>query len=418
MSFSWIISQIGARQHYGIPRGFAHRSELRLLYTEAWCRWGHSILARGNSPMRAFAGRRHMDIPNKLVVSFNGWVLNEQLARRKELTTLEEQYVEYLRIGKWFASAVAEDLAKRKLNPAEDIFFGFNTGCLETFDVMRQHSIPTICDQIDPGSVEEEIVYQETLKWPGWQKDAGRIPEVYWQRMREEWAAANMILVNSQWSKDALIRQGVPAEKMFIVPVAYEAERTHLPSRSNFKGPFTVLWIGSVNLRKGIQYLIQAAKELLDNPNIKIIVAGPVQISDAALATAPKNMEFVGRITRDETEEHYRKADVFVLPTVSDGFAITQVEAMSQALPVITTPNCGEVVTHGVDGLIVPPFDGHALAEAISKLEADRAMLRDMSYKALDKSAHFHLSHQSQLIAEAVTDYRAGRRFDQSQYKI
>jgi glycosyltransferase involved in cell wall biosynthesis len=205
---------------------------------------------------------------------------------------------------------------------------------------------------------------------------------------------------------------------MFIVPVAYEAERTHLPSRSNFNGPFTVLWIGSVNLRKGIQYLIQAAKDLVDNPKIKILVAGPIQISDEAIASAPKNVEFVGRKTRDETEEMYRRADVFILPTVSDGFAITQVEAMSQALPVITTPNCGEVVTDGVDGLIVPPCDGHALAEAISKLEADRALLREMSYRALDKSAHFYLPRQSQLVAEAVTNYRAGKRFDQSQYKI
>jgi glycosyltransferase involved in cell wall biosynthesis len=418
MSFSWIISQIGARQHYGVPRGFFYRSELRLLYTEAWCRWGHSLLARGNRPMRAFAGRRHMDIPNNLVVSFNDRVFTEQIANRKKLLTLEEQYVDYLRIGQWFASAVAKDLAPRELDPRKDVFFGFNTGCLETFALMKERGIPTICDQIDPASVEEDIVHQERLKWPGWQKDAGKIPEVYWQRMREEWSAANMILVNSQWSKDALIKQGVPAEKMFIVPVAYEAERTHLPSRSNFNGPFTVLWIGSVNLRKGIQYLIQAAKDLVDNPKIKILVAGPIQISDEAIASAPKNVEFVGRKTRDETEEMYRRADVFILPTVSDGFAITQVEAMSQALPVITTPNCGEVVTDGVDGLIVPPCDGHALAEAISKLEADRALLREMSYRALDKSAHFYLPRQSQLVAEAVTNYRAGKRFDQSQYKI
>jgi glycosyltransferase involved in cell wall biosynthesis len=417
MSFRWIISQIGARQHYGVPRGFFYRSELRLLYTEAWCRWGHSLLSRGNQSMRAFAGRRHMDIPNNLVVSYNDRIITERLTHRK-LTTTEQQYVEHLRIGKWFASAVAADLARRELDPRRDVFFGFNTGCMETFDLMREHGIPTICDQIDPGLVEEEIVYEETLRWPGWQDIPGRVPDIYWQRMRDEWAAANMILVNSQWSKDALIKQGVPAEKMFIVPVAYEAERTHLPARSNFDGPVTVLWIGSVILRKGIQYLIEAARELLDNPRIRIVVAGQILISRDAIASAPKNMEFIGRVTRDQTEEMYRKADMFVLPTVSDGFAITQVEAMSQALPVITTPNCGEVVTDGVDGLIVPIRDGHALAEAISKLEADRALLRHMSYRALDKSAHFYLPRQSQLVAEAVTNFRAGRRFDQSQYKI
>jgi glycosyltransferase involved in cell wall biosynthesis len=109
---------------------------------------------------------------------------------------------------------------------------------------------------------------------------------------------------------------------------------------------------------------------------------------------------------------------VFVLPTVSDGFAITQVEAMAQALPVITTPNCGEVVTPGIDGLIVPPFDGEALAAAISKLDQDRPLLKEMSYRALDKSAHFYLPRQAQLVEEAVLNYRAGLRWDMSKYKI
>jgi glycosyltransferase involved in cell wall biosynthesis len=332
--------------------------------------------------------------------------------------SLEEQHLEYLRVGRWFASSVARDLSRRRLNAANDVFFGFNTGCLETFNMLRERGVPTICDQIDPAMVEEELVHQESVKWPGWQKAAGRIPEVYWQRMREEWAAASMILVNSNWSKQALIKQGVPPEKVFIVPVAYEADRTHVPTRRNFSGPITVLWIGTVNLRKGIQYLIESAKLLVNNDNIRFVVAGPLAISDEAVKSAPNNMRFLGRITRDQTEEMYRQADLFVLPTISDGFAITQVEAMAQALPVITTPNCGEVVTDGIDGFIVPVADPATLATAILTLETDRKLLREMSYRALDKSAHFYLPRQAQLVEEAVNNFRAGRRWDQSQYRI
>ncbi len=418
MAFNWIVSQIGARQHYGVPRGFLYKDDLRLLYTEAWCNWGRSLLLRGNRQMRAFAGRCHPDIPRRKVVAFNFHAIVAQLRNRNGSVTTEEAHAEYLRVGRWFASSVARDLSKRHLDPGKDVFFGFNTGCLETFQMLSSRGIPTICDQIDPAKVEEEMVYEETLKWPGWQKAAGRIPEIYWQRMRDEWAAASMILVNSDYSKRALIRQGVPAEKMFVVPVAYEAERTHIPARRNLTDPITVLWIGTVNLRKGIQYLIEAAKLLVDNRNIKIVIAGPLAISDDAVKSAPANMTFLGRITRDQTEEMYRRADLFVLPTVSDGFAITQVEAMAQALPVITTPNCGEVVTDGVDGIIVPVGDSKAIAEAITRLESDRKLLREMSYRALDKSAHFYLPRQAQLVEEAVSNFRAGRRWDQSQYRI
>jgi hypothetical protein len=418
MAFSWIVSQIGARQHYGVPRGFFYKNELRSLYTEVWCRWGRSLLRKGPRSFRALAGRYHPDIPNSKVVSFNFHVIRDELKSRTKQLSIEEQYLEYLRIGRRFASAVARDLSRQKLDPDKDVFFGFNTGCLETFELMKERKIITICDQIDPGEVEEQLVFDESLKWPGWQPQEGRIPQEYWHRMRQEWAAASMVLVNSEWSKQALIKQGVPAEKMFIVPVAYEAEKRHIPARKNMNGPLVVLWIGSVILRKGIQYLVEAARQLENNPHIRIVVAGPILISKDVVAKAPKNMEFLGRITRDETEDWYRRADVFVLPTLSDGFAITQVEAMAQAMPVITTPNCGEVVTHGVDGLIVPACDAAALADAIVKLDRDRRLLREMSYRALDKSAHFYLPRQAQMVEEAVLNYRAGAPLDRSMSRI
>jgi glycosyltransferase involved in cell wall biosynthesis len=132
------------------------------------------------------------------------------------------------------------------------------------------------------------------------------------------------------------------------------------------------------------------------------------------VATAPPNMKFLGRLTRDQTVDWYRKADVFILPTLSDGFAVTQVEAMAHALPVIVTPNCGQVVTDGVDGLIIEPFSGQAIADAVMSLHADRRLLREMSYRALDKSAHFYLPRQAQLLEEAVLSYRAGESIETS----
>ena len=419
MKTRWIVSQIGARQHYGLPRGFVYNGELRTLYTELWCRWGASTLRKGNKAMRAFGGRFHPDVPNSKVVSFNiSTFWDAMMRRRRPATTIEDQFMEYLHIGRRFSSAVTEHLRGQQLDANLDVFFGFNTGCLETFEFLKERRILTICDQIDPARVEEEMVFEESQRWPGWQKDPGRIPEAYWQHMSAEWAAASMVLVNSEWSRQALIKQGVPAEKMFVVPVAYEAEKAHLPARRNLDGPLTVLWIGTVNLRKGIQYLIEAAKLLKDNPRIRIVVAGPLAISKSAVASAPPNVEFVGRITRDQTDEWYRKADVFALPTISDGFAVTQVEAMAQAMPVIATPNCGTVVTHGVDGMIVPIRDPVALAQAISTLDGDRKLLRDMSYKALDASTHFYLPRQAQLLEEAVDNFRAGRPLGESQYKL
>ena len=123
----------------------------------------------------------------------------------------------------------------------------------------------------------------------------------------------------------------------------------------------------------------------LEGSGIEFTVAGPVGISQEKLAEAPANVKVVGSVVKERAAECYRAADVFVLPTISDGFAITQLEAMSHGLPVIATANCGEVVSDGVDGLIIPPGDGNALADAIAKLNKDRNLLEELSAKAVLK---------------------------------
>src|SRR5262249_48962533 len=150
---------------------------------------------------------------------------------------------------------------------------------LETIEYLRKQEIFTVVDQVDPGKVEEDLCVEEAERWPDWAKNPGRMPQSYWDRLAAEWEAANLVLVNSQWSADALVKQGVPAEKIIIVPLAidFEASRPVTPN-----GTLKVLWLGSVILRKGIQYLIEAAR-LLQKQKMEFLIAGPVGISDTAV---------------------------------------------------------------------------------------------------------------------------------------
>ena len=143
-------------------------------------------------------------------------------------------------------------------------------------------------------------------------------------------------------------------------------------------------------MRKGIQYLIEAAK-LLENESVQFDIVGPVGISEAAVASAPKNMTFHGRATRDQTADWYRQSDVFVLPTLSDGFAITQLEAMSYGLPVVATPSCGAVVSDGVDGFIVPSRNAEALAKTFQRYLSESGLCEQQSTAALAKVRQFSL---------------------------
>jgi len=309
------------------------------------------------------------------------------------------------------------------MNWQETIFFGYDTGFLEPAEWMKARGGKTIVCQMDPSRFEVDLVKEEEKLWPGWANRSVEVPEAYFQRREQEWAVADLVMVNSEWTKAALISQGVNEGKIVVVPLAYElekakgerlkakggiyknqvvgrwareegneiSEKSSRISTLDSRRTLRVLFLGQVILRKGIQYLVEAAK-LFQNEAVIFDVVGPIGISEEVVTSAPPNMIFHGPISRDKAPEFFGNADLFVLPTLSDGFALTQLEAMAYGLPVITTQNCGQVVTNGVDGAIVPTRDAAILADSIRSLIQDPARLQGMSESTLSKVAQFGLS--------------------------
>jgi glycosyltransferase involved in cell wall biosynthesis len=298
---------------------------------------------------------------------------------------------------------VLNHLQTIELDPARDRFLGINTNCLETLELLRQRGVFSVVDQVDPGLAEEEIVLDEVERWPGWATFPSRMPESYWDRLKAEWELANIVLVNSAWSANALVKQGVPRDKLIVVPLAIDLHHAQPPRIARAQGPLNVLWLGSIILRKGIPYLIEAARRLA-NQSIQFLLAGPLGISPEAVRTFPPNVKLLGRVTRDQLSQIYRQAHLFVLPTISDGFAITQLEAMAHGLPVIATPNCGQVVTDGIDGFVVPARDSQALADALARLNHNRPLLQTMSVNALKTVQKYDLSSNARRINQLVAE--------------
>jgi glycosyltransferase involved in cell wall biosynthesis len=201
----------------------------------------------------------------------------------------------------------------------------------------------------------------------------------------------------------------VPAKKLAVIPLCFEVktERQSSEQSSNIHrsptSPLRVLFLGQVILRKGIQYLIGAAK-LLEKENIQFDVVGPISITKAAMAKVPANVTFHGRTGRDEAAAWYRRSHLFVLPTLSDGFAITQLEAMAHGLPVIATPCCGEVVSDGVDGFIVPPRDADTLALRLQRYLKEPELLCCQSAAALMKARQFTIGRLADNLLKLEAD--------------
>ena len=402
---NWICCQIGAREHYTVPRALHRSGRLAVLYTDYWA--GSAVRKLAISKFRPLAVRFHPDLAKgrPVVVSWNlrsfGW---ESILRQKSAGPTS--YHGFIEVGRRFSVRVREALKRRVDLKPGSIFYAYDTGALEAFEWCRPQGIKCVLNQMDPSRVEVDLVRAEERQWPGWALSPVQVPEEYFARREREWSLADRVVVNSEFSRQALLRQGVPPDKLVVVPLCYEADasirKSEIGNRKSDE-PLRVLFLGQVILRKGIQYLLTAARQL-EKVNIHFDVVGPIGISREAMASAPGNVAFHGRTGRDQAADWYRQSHVFVLPTLSDGFAITQLEAMAYGLPVITTPCCGDVVSDGVDGFLAPPRDAGALVRAFHRYLAQPGLLPAQSAAALVKARQFNLGRLAENLVRLEKD--------------
>jgi glycosyltransferase involved in cell wall biosynthesis len=100
-------------------------------------------------------------------------------------------------------------------------------------------------------------------------------------------------------------------------------------------------------------------------------------------------VEWHDAVPRAEVHEFYRRSHIFILPTHSDGFGLTQLEAQSWGLPVIASLNCGEVVRHGENGLLLPKVSALVIAETIEAILRTPAQIPTMSIRSKEIAAEY-----------------------------
>lgn len=414
-----VVAQKGSREHFLAARALHRKGHLARLVVDWYTpggsvgRWIGGSVGRyfGGSMGRWIGGRgraalaaRSEAIPDGLVRAFpfRSLLWKWHVRRRTVQGCLYEAYAE---TDAAFARRVA-----RLLLPEHGVFFGYSYASLEAMQAERARGKFIILDQIDASCSHYQILREESHRWPAYCANQAEPPAAYFERNRNEWECADVIVANSEWTRSALIEQGVPASKIEIIPLAYELDANPSFQLSAFRvsafSPLRVLWLGTISLGKGIQYLVEAAK-LLANEPVEFIIAGPLAIKAEAVSKAPANMRWLGQVPRSQTAEVYAQADVFVFPTLSDGFGLTQLEALAHGLPVIATPNCGRVVEEGKTGFLIPPRDPEALAGAILKFVRNRQLLEEMRPRCLEAVKAFSVEAYGKRLVEIILKHRS-----------
>lgn len=244
-----------------------------------------------------------------------------------------------------------------------DLFIGWATASLTTARAAKRRGARFVLDRACPHvDFQQQIVEQESaalgIPWrpqPAWFRD----------RQLAEYAEAERILTPSEYTRATFpeAMRGKIIKAPLFGRCAFPAQ-TH-PERH---AEFTVGAVGGEPVRKGYLYLLEAWEKLA-LPNARLVIR-----SDADFTQYPALRSRLARLSNVEIvryvpdlNDFYQRCDVFVLPSVDDGFGMALFEAMANQVACIATTHCGssELLTAGRDGIIIPPRNAELLAEAL-----------------------------------------------------
>lgn len=201
------------------------------------------------------------------------------------------------------------------------------------------------------------------------------------------------IIVPSPFTLD-VAKSLFPNKKIFYIPLPFE----HKFKKSSNYEKGNLLYVGTIEERKGLSYLIEAISMLENNTSVKLYVVGKIvdqvyynklkqQISAAGLT---ENVKFLGRVSDDTLEECYQKAEIFTFPSLLEGYGIVLIEAFNNGLPIICFDNTAMpyTVNDGINGFVAKNKDARDMAYKIQLLIGNTPLRENLQKGIEDTITH------------------------------
>lgn len=231
------------------------------------------------------------------------------------------------------------------------------------------------------------------------------------ERQLQEFEETDLIVCPSNCVRNSFLRAGISSEKLLTIPHGVSLQMPKLDnwSKKCDSKTLVVLFVGQLHYRKGLRYLFQALT-ILSDPDIELRIVGP----DFGEYELPDNLSIstvskVGVKKGQDLVSEYRKADVFVLPSVEEGFGLVVLEAMAMQLPVIVSEAVGAIdfIQDGKQGFVVPTRDPAAIAQKLSILKNDpalRQLMGERAHQTAQDLADWQAS--ARILVESIKDFK------------
>ncbi|MEM9226648.1 MAG: glycosyltransferase family 4 protein [Verrucomicrobiota bacterium] len=259
--------------------------------------------------------------------------------------------------------------------------YGYEDGCKEHFHIARRLGVKTLYElPIAFGPYAQEVLREEAVRWPEWEPTliSTRDSAQKMKRKREELDLADVIIVPGSFVENSIpksLREGKPVWRL---PYGIETPEATLPQRES-GAPLRFLYAGALTQRKGLADLF-AAWKLARLESAELHVLGSPLMPLIFYQEQCLDAIFHQPRPRDEVLAMMDCCDVLVLPSLIEGRALVQLEAIGRGLPLLITPNTGgeDLIREGETGWIVPIRDAEALADRLQWFSEHRARLPQM----------------------------------------
>jgi alpha-maltose-1-phosphate synthase len=380
-----VLSHSGVQYAYPIAAALQNQGLLKAFWTTVFLRSRRSRVSMLERILRRSAPR---DLKSELVHSFP-W---PELCQRALISTLgKNDFTQNQMLvwrNRWFDRYVA-----RRSDTDFDSFIGFSGSCIFSLKAAKLLDKHAIVNQHDVHHrfafkiLEEEASLHPDFNllnsfWPPHQG--------YLDQLEEELALADHILVPSQFGLETHRSEGISEDRLVSIPLGISLPDEMRISKARPRKPFRILFVGTISQRKGIQYLLEAVKQLR-LPECELILLGSIGGDPAPLKQYATVFRHGGFVSRQKLEAYWATSHVLVLPSLYDALGQVIPEAMSWGVPVLISENTAgkEFVRDGIDGFIVPIRDVEAMKDRLLKLHGDQDLWQAMSENARQRASQF-----------------------------
>ena len=311
----------------------------------------------------------------------------------------------------WFsADAVLRELDRkvadrlRKIDKCDTVY-AYEDGALETFRAARERRFKRIYDlPIAYWKTSQRLLREEAERYPDWEPTLGgtRDSDEKLSRKTQELELAELVVCPSRFVLESLPPEVCARKQCLIVPFGSpDVDLRNDASKSS--GRLRVLFAGALTQRKGLADLFEAMK-LVNSKQIELVVMGSLLRPLSWYRDRFADFVYEPPRPHGEVLRLMQSCHVFVLPSIVEGRALVQQEAMACRLPVIATKNAGadDVVVDGETGFLVPIRSPEAIAEKIGWCASNRSLLDGMGIAGRTRASQFTWRAYGETLVAAV----------------